>query len=40
VDQLLDIQPLWEGVVELVDDQRLVELTNCFCAGQETSWDF
>jgi len=43
VDQLLDIQPQWEGdcrVVELVDAQRLFELTNRFCAGRDTGWDF
>jgi len=43
VDQLLDIQHQWEGdcrVVELVDAQRLFELTNRFCAGRDTGWDF
>jgi len=43
VADLLNIQPQWEGdcrVVELVDAQRLFELTNRFCAGRDTGWDF
>jgi hypothetical protein len=43
VDQLLDIRPQWEGdhrVTELIDAQRLSELTNQLCAGRDLGWDF
>jgi hypothetical protein len=43
VDQLLDIQPQWEGdhrVMEVVDAQRLNDLTVRFCSGRDTGWDF
>ena len=43
VDELLDIRPQWEGdqrVMELVDIQRLNELTNKMCAGRDLGWDF
>ncbi len=43
VDQLLDIHPQWEGdhrITELVDAQRLSQLTNQLCAGKELGWDF
>jgi len=43
VDELLDIQPQWEGdhrVMELVDAQRLNDLTSHLCAGRDTGWDF
>ena len=43
VDGLLDIHPQWEGdhrITELVDAQRLSQLTNQLCAGRELGWDF
>ena len=43
VDQLLDIQPQWEGdhrVMEVVDAQRLNDLTARICLGRDTGWDF
>jgi len=43
VDQLLDIQPQWNGdhrVMEVVDAQRLSELTNQLCAGRDIGGDF
>jgi hypothetical protein len=43
VDQLLDIRPQWEGdhrVTELVDAQRLSDLTNQLCAGRTLEWEF
>jgi hypothetical protein len=43
VDELLDIKPQWEGdqrVIELVDAQRLSDLTNQLCAGRDLGWDF
>jgi hypothetical protein len=43
VDQLLDIHPQWEGdhrITELIDAQRLAELTNQICAGKDLGWDF
>ena len=43
VDQLLDIRPHWEGdhrVTELIDAQRLSELTNKLCAGRDFGWEF
>ena len=43
VDGLLDIHPQWEGdhrITELVDAQRLSQLTNQLCAGKELGWDF
>lgn len=43
VDELLDIQPQWDGdqrVLEVVDPQRLTILTNQLCAGRDLGWDF
>jgi hypothetical protein len=43
VDELLDIKPQWEGdqrVIELVDAQRLSDLTNQLCAGRDLGWEF
>jgi hypothetical protein len=43
VDELLDIMPQWEGdqrVMELVDAQRLSNLTNQLCAGRRVFSDF
>jgi hypothetical protein len=43
VDQLLDIQPQWEGdhrITELVDARRLSDLTSQLSAGRDLGWDF
>jgi len=43
VDELLDTHPQWEGdrrITELVDAQRLSQLTNQLCACREVGWDF
>lgn len=43
VDELLDTHPQWEGdhrITELIDAQRLSQLTNQLCAGRELGWDF
>ena len=43
VDQLLDIRPQWEGdhrVTELIDAQRLSDLTNQLCVGRDLGWEF
>lgn len=43
VDGLLDIHSQWEGdhrMMELVDAQRLSQLTNQLCAGRALGWDF
>ena len=43
VDQLLDIQPQWDGdhrVIEVVDAKRLNDLTMSLCAGRDTGYDF
>jgi len=43
VERLLDMRPQWEGdqrVLELVDAQRLSELTNQLCAVRDLGWDF
>lgn len=42
VDELLDTHPQWEGdrrITELVDAQRLSQLTNQLCACREVGWD-
>jgi hypothetical protein len=43
VDQLLDIRPQWEGdhrVMEVVDPQRLNDLTVMLCKHWDPGWDF
>ncbi len=43
VDQLFDLRPQWEGdhrVMEVVDPQRLNDLTVRFCSGRDTGLDF
>ena len=43
VDQLLDIRPQWAGdhrVAELIDAQRLSDLTNQLCAGRDLGFEF
>ena len=43
VDHLLELRSQWEGdhrVTELIDAQRLNELTNQLCAGRDLGWDF
>ena len=42
VDGLLDIQPQWEGdhrIREVVDAQRLSELTTQLCGGRDLGWN-
>ena len=43
VDQLFDIRPQWEcdhRVVELIDAQRLSDLTNQLCACRDLGLEF
>ena len=43
VDQLLDIQPQWDGdhrIMDVVDARRLNDLTTRICADRDTGWDF
>lgn len=43
VVQLFDIRPQWEGdhrVTELIDAQRLSDLTNQLCARRDLGWEF
>jgi hypothetical protein len=43
VDHLFDLHPQWEGdhrVTELIDAQRLSDLTNQLCAGRYLDWEF
>jgi hypothetical protein len=43
VDQLLDIQPQWEGdhrIMDVVDARRLNDLIARICVDRDTGWDF